>query len=157
VGPQELDFSYRHARLPPGAFISRARLRLCAEGLEEESQRVAHHLSRRKATQPLELPSCGSVFKNPPGDHAGRLIEAAGLKGRALGGARISDKHANFIVNEGGALASEVRALVRLARDEVWSRFAVALEPEVHAIGRHPVEEWPLPPPPLVDRPIASK
>jgi len=90
----------------------------------------------RLATQPLELPNAGSVFRNPPGDHAARLIEASGLKGREIGGARISEKHANFIVNpKGRAHASDIEALIALARDTVRSRFAVELMPEVKIIG----------------------
>ena len=93
-------------------------------------------LARRAATQPLNVPSCGSVFKNPPGDHAGRLIEAAGLKGTRLGGAQISPLHANFIANLGGATAADVLALVEKARTLVWEKAGVRLEPEVRIIGR---------------------
>ncbi len=88
------------------------------------------------ATQPLDLPNAGSVFRNPPGDHAARLIEASGLKGREIGGARISEKHANFIVNpKGRARASDIEALIALARDTVARRFGVELVPEVRIIG----------------------
>ena len=93
-------------------------------------------LGYRKRTQPLHLPASGSVFTNPEGDYAGRLVEAAGLKGRARGGARISEMHANWIVNEGGATAADVRFLVELARDEVWERFGVSLFPELKLLGR---------------------
>jgi UDP-N-acetylmuramate dehydrogenase len=91
----------------------------------------------------LELPSCGSVFKNPPGDYAGRLIESVGLRGHAIGGARISERHCNFIVNEGGARADEVVALIALARQRVWEATGVRLEPEVHVLG--PRSPWPPP------------
>ncbi len=140
----DLHFRYRHAQLPAGAIVTRATLRLSREGVDEERAAVAHHLARRKATQPLELPSCGSVFKNPPGDHAGRLIEAAGLKGARIGDAQISEKHANFIVNLGHARASDTLKLIRLARDTVRERFGVTLEPEVHAVGDWAPEDWPL-------------
>jgi UDP-N-acetylmuramate dehydrogenase len=132
---EDLCFRYRHATLPEGAVVVAAALRLRAEGVEEERAAIAHHLQRRKATQPLELPSCGSVFKNPPGDHAGRLIEAAGLKGARRGDAQISEKHANFIVNLGHATAADVLALIRLARDTVREQTGVVLEPEVHVLG----------------------
>ena len=93
-------------------------------------------LERRVATQPLNLPNAGSVFRNPPGDHAARLIEASGLKGYAIGGARISEKHANFIVNPGGnASAADIEALIVHARATVRQRFGVELVPEVRIIG----------------------
>jgi UDP-N-acetylmuramate dehydrogenase len=93
-------------------------------------------LARRAATQPLDVPSCGSVFKNPPGGYAGRLIEAAGLKGERHGGAQISPLHANFIVNTGGATAADVLALIGHARAAVRLRTGVLLEPEVRIWGR---------------------
>ena len=89
------------------------------------------------ATQPIDAPSCGSVFKNPPGSHAGRLIEAAGLKGEKHGGAQISTLHANFIVNTGGATAADVLALIGHARAAVRLRTGVLLEPEVRIWGRN--------------------
>jgi UDP-N-acetylmuramate dehydrogenase len=92
--------------------------------------RVASYRQHRKETQPPQ-PSAGSVFKNPPGDHSGRLVEAAGLKGAMHGGAQISPKHANFIVNNGGATAADILALIALARRTVLERFGVALELEV--------------------------
>lgn len=145
----ELDFSYRHCALPPGAIIVSALLRAERDpaGLNDARARTAAHLERRRATQPLDQPSCGSVFRNPPGDAAGRLIEAAGLKGERRGGARISDRHANFIVNEGGATAADVYGLLLLARQRVHAATGVVLEPEVHAVGDWPAGSWPLPPP----------
>jgi len=92
-------------------------------------------LARRIAAQPLNQPNAGSVFRNPPGDYAARLIEAGGLKGRRIGGAMISTKHANFIVNTGAASAADIEALIRLAQAEVLARFGVSLEPEVRIIG----------------------
>lgn len=98
--------------------------------------RIRELLARRIATQPLNLPNAGSVFRNPPGDHAARLIEACGLKGHAIGGARISEKHANFIVNPGGqARASDIETLIAHARQTVKDRFGVELMPEVRIIG----------------------
>lgn len=144
-----LGFGYRRSRLPPGAVVATVRLDLLDDPgeVEAEVEVVRTHLQRRKATQPLDQPSCGSVFKNPPGDSAGRLLEAAGLKGRQIGAARISDLHANFIVNTGGARAEDVWRLVRAARDSVWARDGVLLEPEVHPVGDWAPDHWPLPPP----------
>ncbi len=90
----------------------------------------------RRATQPIEQRSLGSTFKNPPGDSAGRLIDACGLKGLRIGGAQVSPKHANFIVNLGGASADDVLALMAEMRDRVQERFGIELEPEIRVIGR---------------------
>lgn len=149
TGAEALDFAYRRARLPAGAIVVSATLRVEDDParVAAEAADLAHYLQRRKQTQPLNEPSCGSVFKNPPGDHAGRLVEAAGLKGQALGGARISDRHANFIVNTGGATAADVLGLITLARQRVWSQSGVLLEPEVHAVGDWTDGGWPLPDP----------
>jgi UDP-N-acetylmuramate dehydrogenase len=92
-------------------------------------------LARRNAAQPLRVPSCGSVFRNPPGDFAGRLIEAAGQKGRRLGGAMVSDKHANFILNENEATAADIEALIGVVQAAVERTSGVRLEPEVRVIG----------------------
>jgi UDP-N-acetylmuramate dehydrogenase len=92
-------------------------------------------LARRKATQPLGLPSCGSVFRNPPGDHAARLIEAAGLKGFRLGGAEVSDKHANFIINRDHASAQDIETLITFVQRKVSDIHGVELAPEVRIVG----------------------
>jgi UDP-N-acetylmuramate dehydrogenase len=97
--------------------------------------RISAFLVRRNAAQPVEYRSAGSVFKNPPGDFAGRLVDAAGLKGTRIGGAMISAKHGNFIVNLGAARASEVLALVELARIRVRETAGVELELEIRVIG----------------------
>jgi UDP-N-acetylenolpyruvoylglucosamine reductase len=98
--------------------------------------RIAELLRRRIATQPLNLPNAGSVFRNPTGDHAARLIESCGLKGFAIGGARVSEKHANFIVNpEGRASAADIEAIIAHVRDTVRATTGVELEPEVRIIG----------------------
>ena len=97
--------------------------------------RIKALLSQRIASQPLGQPNAGSVFRNPPGDHAARLIEACGLKGRTIGGASISAKHANFIVNTGGATAADIEALIAEAQQAVAQRFGVRLEQEVRVIG----------------------
>jgi UDP-N-acetylenolpyruvoylglucosamine reductase len=99
-------------------------------------ERIAELLRRRIATQPLHLPNAGSVFRNPVGDHAARLIESCGLKGFAIGGARVSEKHANFIVNpEGRASAADIEAIIAHVRDAVRAQTGVDLEPEVQVIG----------------------
>jgi UDP-N-acetylmuramate dehydrogenase len=97
--------------------------------------RIKEFLSRRIASQPLNLPNAGSVFRNPPGDHAARLIESCGLKGHRIGGAMVSPKHANFIVNMGGARGSEIEKLVHDVRATVLRERGVMLEPEVRMIG----------------------
>ncbi|MBQ2719331.1 MAG: UDP-N-acetylmuramate dehydrogenase [Clostridia bacterium] len=103
-----------------------------ASALIEEERRVTLH---RRATQPLCEPSAGSVFRRPPGDYAGRLIEAAGLKGRTVGGAQVSHLHAGFIVNTGGATAGDVKELVRIVTETVRERFGVTLEREIEYLG----------------------
>jgi UDP-N-acetylmuramate dehydrogenase len=97
--------------------------------------RVDALLERRSKTQPLNVPSCGSVFKNPPGDHAGRLIEASGLKGHQVGGAQISPVHANFIANTGGATAADVLALIEEAQSRVLNDSGRRLHREVRIVG----------------------
>ena len=98
--------------------------------------RMRELLVRRIASQPLSLPNAGSVFRNPPGDHAARLIEACGLKGLARGGARVSEKHANFIVNaERRASAADIEGLIEEVRRRVAERTGVALVPEVRIVG----------------------
>lgn len=111
-----------------------ARLRFAAQpGASQDS--IRDLLTRRKASQPIGQPSCGSVFRNPPGDHAARLIEAAGLKGMRMGGAQVSEKHANFIINTGSATPSEIEALIMLVRDTVQDKFGIQLTPEVRIVG----------------------
>ena len=103
----------------------------------ESRARIHDLLSKRIASQPLSRPNAGSVFRNPEGDYAARLIEACGLKGTAQGGAMISPKHANFIVNRGQATASDVNALVLLAQQRVFEQFGVRLELEIERVGVH--------------------
>src|SRR5207237_830840 len=120
----------RHCELPPGSVLTRARckVRRGSEGDLLEQQRVAKaDVDRRRATQPLSQPNSGSVFVNPPGDFAGRLIEQAGLKGTVRGGAQISERHANFIVNLGTARAADVVELIALARKTVHAASGVEL------------------------------
>jgi UDP-N-acetylmuramate dehydrogenase len=106
-----------------------------APGSEVKAE-VNRLLARRSETQPLDVPSCGSVFRNPEDDFAGRLIETSGLCGRRIGGAEISRVHANFIVNLGGATAADVLALIECAREGVHREHGVELQTEVHVMGR---------------------
>ncbi len=131
----ELPAAYRRRELPEGALVLGASLALKPSDPAAVAARVAEFLAARKRTQPLGAKTAGSVFKNPPGDYAGRLIEAAGLKGFSLGGAQVSRKHANFIVNRGGASPAEVLALLETVRRAVTERFGVELEPEVEVVG----------------------
>jgi UDP-N-acetylmuramate dehydrogenase len=131
-----LPFRYRSAGLPAGAVVVAASFAVRQADRAEVESEVERHLAKRANTQPLDIPSCGSVFKNPPGEFAGRLIEQAGLKGARVGGAEISPVHANFIVNRGGASAADVLSLIELARTRVREGSGVALEPEVHIVGR---------------------
>ena len=134
---QEFRVGYRHLDWPPGAaeewFLS---AELTFEALAVNAPHSVQSLmQRRRDTQPLGQWSCGSVFKNPPGDHAARLIEAAGLKGYRIGDAAVSDKHANFIVNLGNARAAELEQLIRHVQATVQRTHGVMLEPEVRIIG----------------------
>jgi len=131
-----LHFGYRALRgLAPGSVIVSALLRVERSTPAAVRAQVNELLARREKTQPLSIPSCGSVFKNPPGDYAGRLIEAAGLKGHRVGGAQISPLHANFIANLGGATASDVMELIRLAQERVHAQSGTRLECEVRIVG----------------------
>jgi UDP-N-acetylmuramate dehydrogenase len=138
----ELHFTYRKIGLPWGAMVLRVRLVTHENDVPAEQESIKAHLARRKATQPLHLPSCGSVFKNPTGDYAGRLIEQVGLKGTQIGQAQISEKHANFIVNLGGASAMDVAKLIQLARQRVFDETGIELEPEVRREGRWDENVW---------------
>jgi len=130
-----LKFSYRDLDLEAGVVITNVLFRLDRDTSKAVSEKIAGCLKRRKETQPLEYPSAGSIFKNPLNDHAGRLIEQAGLKGKRIGGAIISNKHANFIVNKGGATARDILTLINLAREEVRKTAGVQLELEIQVVG----------------------
>jgi UDP-N-acetylmuramate dehydrogenase len=120
---------------PDGEWFLAAELRLERGDGPAAAARIRELLDRRNATQPTGLPSCGSVFRNPPGDHAARLIEAAGLKSMRIGGAQVSSKHANFIINTGDASAADIAALIDHVQAEVERTSGVRLIPEVHRIG----------------------
>ena len=153
--PEDFEIDYRHVRLkaerasvedefprasayrapPSEEWFVAASFRLKRGSSAESRRKITELLKRRIATQPLNEPNAGSVFRNPQGDYAARLIEACGLKGHAIGGATISVKHANFIVNRGGARAADIEALIELAERAVKEKFGIALEREVRIIG----------------------
>jgi UDP-N-acetylmuramate dehydrogenase len=131
-----LNFHYRSSALrDSGNVVLSATFALTPGNVEEMLGKVKAWSLRRHATQPLSFPSCGSVFRNPPGDHAARLIEAVGLKGTRIGDAMISDLHANFIINLGHASAKDVMALMKSAQERVKAVFAIELVPEVRLVG----------------------
>ncbi len=129
------SFSYRVFQAPPGAVLIGARLRLHRRPHAEIQKDIKQRLKLKKASQPLALASAGCVWKNPPGEVAGRLVEKVGLKGKRLNGAEISSKHANFIVNRGGAGAADIKTLMDMTRTRVRNQFGIALEPEIRMLG----------------------
>jgi UDP-N-acetylmuramate dehydrogenase len=138
---EEMKFSYRDSHLPAGTVVTRLRLHLDREEPSRVSSKVRELVTKRKSSQPSGYPNSGSMFRNPTGDYAGRLVEAAGLKEKQIGRAQISAKHGNFIVNLGGASAKDIRQLMELARAEVQAKFGVDLIPEVKLLGRWPSME----------------
>lgn len=138
VPAEELGFSYRTSALQgTPTIVVRARFQGTPGDRAEAVRRIKDMANERVAKQPLAQPNTGSIFRNPPGDHAGRLIEAAGLKGAREGGALVSPKHANFIVNADHASAADVRSLLIRCQEEVMRQFGVQLQPEVELVG-----EW---------------
>jgi UDP-N-acetylmuramate dehydrogenase len=133
--PEDFHIGYRHVEGPGGEWFVAANFRFKQGNADESRNRIKALLARRGLTQPTQLPSCGSVFRNPPGDHAARLIEACGLKGYCIGGGCVSDKHANFIANTGDATAADIEALMTHVRSEVERQQGVRLQPEVRIVG----------------------
>ena len=136
--PEDFEVGYRHVRLKAASdeIFAAAWLGFPPGDGHASRERIRELLEKRAATQPLQLPNAGSVFRNPPGDHAARLIEAAGLKGANEGAARVSEKHANFIVNpEGKARASEIERLMARVQSTVLEKFGVELIREVRIVG----------------------
>ncbi|MCP4875445.1 MAG: UDP-N-acetylmuramate dehydrogenase [Gammaproteobacteria bacterium] len=133
-GAAEFEVGYRHVDLPQQEWFAAARFRFAGRDPGEDSN-IRQLLQQRNDSQPIGLPSCGSVFKNPPGKHAAQLIEAAGLKGFCLGGACVSDKHANFIISDRTTTASDVEALIAHIRETVAQKFDIRLETEVRIVG----------------------
>lgn len=131
----DFEVGYRHVDGPDGEWFVACTLQLQPGETEATAEQVRALLAQRSATQPVGKPSCGSVFRNPPGDYAARLIESAGLKGTRLGGAMVSEKHANFILNTGNATAADIEALIGRVQREVRARYDVLLQPEVRIVG----------------------
>ena len=141
---RDFAIGYRHAGLQSvtDEWFAAAWLRFPAGDKQQSRERIQNLLERRISTQPLQQPNAGSVFRNPPGDHAARLIEAAGLKGCSIGGARVSEKHANFIVNpDNKATASEIEMLIGQVQAAVKEKFGVELLREVRIVGEHMAAE----------------
>jgi UDP-N-acetylmuramate dehydrogenase len=137
IDAEAFEFAYRHAVVPPGGIVTRIALlfrHADAAAVRAAQARAKEELEKRHATQPKGK-SAGSMFKNPPGDYAGRLIDAAGLKGKRIGGAHVSEVHANFLMNDGTATARDLLDLVELCRREVSDLFGVRLELEVKLMG----------------------
>jgi UDP-N-acetylmuramate dehydrogenase len=132
---EALRFAYRQSSLTEGDVVVSATFRLRQDDAAALQQKVVQILAERKAKQPVEWRSAGSVFKNPPGNFAGRLIEGAGLKGTRVGDAMISPKHGNFFLNLGRATAKDVLALIALAQERVREQSGVSLELEVRVVG----------------------
>lgn len=140
--PANYEIGYRTVKLRDGGeeWFAAARFKLPPGDGVKSRATIKQLLERRIAAQPLNIPNAGSVFRNPPNDHAARLIEACGLKGRALGGAMISEKHANFIVNTGHARAADIETLIETAHSAVLEKFGIDLEREVRIIGEAKAE-----------------
>lgn len=134
---REMDFGYRHSLLSdhPEAVVLRAVFRLSPGEGPAIRQKMRDLMARRKRSQPLEWPSAGSTFKRPAGYFAGTLIDQCGLKGLTVGGAQVSEKHAGFVINRGGATCADVTALIAQVQERVFQQAGVRLEPEVKLIG----------------------
>ena len=133
---KELDFSYRHSAVQDkGYIVAKVEFELERGDEEEIKALMADYAARRREKQPLEYPSAGSTFKRPEGNFAGKLIEEAGLSGYSLNGAAISEKHCGFVINKGGATASDIYKLIENVRDKVYKNSGIMLEPEVRMLG----------------------
>ena len=133
--PGHGSFGYRDFAAPAGAVVVGARLQLHRRPQAEIQKDIKQRLKGKKQTQPLALASAGFVWKNPPNEQATKIIERVGLRGKRLNGAEISAKHANFIVNRGGASSSDIVALMDLTRERVQAQFSVTLEHEIRILG----------------------
>ena len=132
---EKLGFTYRGWSMAPDVLLLSATFALTPGDREGIKAACKRFQELRKKNQPVAEPSAGSFFKNPPEDSAGRLIDEAGLKGYSVGGAKVSEKHANFIVNTGNATAADILKLMHVVQERVFSRFGIKLEPEVHILG----------------------
>ncbi len=135
VGLDQLGYGYRTSNIPRDAVVVEARLGLRPSSTEIIKSQMETNWRRRKVGQPVDMPNAGSMFKNPANDSAGRLIEAAGCKGLKVGGAQVSEKHANFFINAGQACASDFYLLMRDVAASVKDTFGVTLEPEIKIVG----------------------
>ena len=133
--PDEYHVGYRSVRGPENEWFVAAELELKPGDTVAAQARIKELLAKRSDSQPIQIPNAGSVFRNPPGDHAARLIETSGLKGLCIGGACVSEKHANFIVNTGSAKAADIEALINQVAHEVELKHGVRLEREVRIVG----------------------
>ena len=132
---KDLDFDYRRLHLKKGTIILEGAFLMEQRKKNEIQEEIAYFQRRRSETQPLEFPSAGSIFKNPPGASAGRIIEDVGLKGKKVGGAEVSTIHGNFVINTGDATASDVLELIDLIQRKVLGETGITLEPEVRIVG----------------------
>lgn len=146
--PQEYEIGYRHVVKHEGndalrqeEFFVGAWLKFETGDVEASRQEIKALMDKRSASQPLQLPNAGSVFRNPPGNHAAKLIEGCGLKGKRIGGAQVSEKHANFIVNAGEATAADIENLINEVRATVLQQTGIDLHPEVKIIGEYAKHE----------------
>ena len=136
VQGEQITFAYRNSSLfDLDAIVTRVCLRLEPGDRDAIMDLMKDYAQRRSKAQPLEYPSCGSVFRNPPNDHAGHLVEITGLRGLRNGNAAVSQKHGNFIINLGGATAAQVRELIELVQERVYQYAGIHLEPEVRFVG----------------------
>ena len=137
LSKDELDLSYRHSVIEEkGLIVIGAEFKLMHGCQDEIRKKMADFASRRRDKQPLNYPSAGSTFKRPEGYFAGKLIEDSGLKGKMIGGAQVSEKHAGFIINTGNAKSSDISALIDYCIETVYNKFGVVIKPEVRIIGR---------------------
>ena len=136
IDRSRISFEYRKTSIPERSIVYSVTLGLKRGERESIRERIESNLKKRKESQPLDMPSCGSVFKNPPGNFAGRLIEESGLKGKRIGGAMISPKHANFIVNADNAKASDIIELIDYTRQKVREYSGIDLETEIRVVGQ---------------------
>lgn len=131
----EFEVGYRHVQGRTEEWFLGAALQLVPNPAQDGLEKIKTNLQQRNEKQPIGLPSCGSVFRNPPNDYAARLIEALGWKGKSLGGAYVSEKHANFIINSGTATAQDIESLLHQVQQSVYESYGIQLTPEVRIVG----------------------
>jgi len=134
--PTEFHVQYREVKRDPDEFFAAGIFCFPTGDINQGKENIRELLQKRNSTQPIGTFSCGSVFRNPEGDYAGRLVEKTGLKGYKLGNAQVSEVHANFILNNGQATAAQIEQLINYVREQVWQHQGVQLNPEVHIIGK---------------------